>query len=77
MHCHQFARDLDIAKMASLAFALTAARIKKLESELRTLDENLQDLLKNVKRIEERKRHLKQQLQHTVLQTTYIKRLIS
>ena len=57
----------------SLAFALVLARVKKLESELISLDGNLQTLLKNVKQVEERKEHIKRQLNNAKLQTTHLK----
>ena len=61
----------------SLAIALASARIKKLETELNSLDDDLQVLLKSAKQIEDRKWHLKRQLENTVLQTAYIKRLLT
>jgi chromosome segregation ATPase len=59
--------------MSSLAIALVLARVKKLESELISLDGNLQTLLKNVKQVEERKEHIKRQLNNAKLQTTHLK----
>lgn len=61
----------------SLAIALASARIKKLETELNSLDDDLRVLLKSAEQIEDRKWHLKRQLENTVLQTAYIKRLLT
>ena len=69
----QSAVDFIPARMSSLAIALVLARVKKLESELISLDGNLQTLLKNVKQVEERKEHIKRQLNNAKLQTTHLK----
>ncbi len=63
--------------MTSLALVLNLGRIQKLKTEIKCLDDNLQDLIKKVKEIEERKRYLKRQLENTMLQDTYVKKLLS
>ena len=63
--------------MTSLALVLNLGRIQKLKTEIKCFDDNLQDLIKKVKEIEERKRYLKRQLENTMLQDTYVKKLLS
>jgi predicted nucleic acid-binding Zn-ribbon protein len=62
--------------MQSLAFGLTAARIRNLQEELKHCNESLNDLEKKIKEINDRKMHLKKQLEKTKLQTADIKRLL-
>ena len=62
--------------MDSIAFALTSARIGKLKAEIQSLNSELEVLKNKTNQIQDRKTHLKKQLDNTLLQTTYIKKLL-
>ena len=62
--------------MQSLAFTLTAARIRNLQEEIKHCNKSLDDLQKKIAEIIDRKRHLQKQLENTKLQTANIKRLL-
>ena len=63
--------------MDNLALALSSARIKNLQTEIKRLDFSLKDLQQQTAQLESRKEYLSTQLENTKLQIVYIKRLLS